>query len=238
MSPALAFLGISILGTWGLASLGLIVGGVFLIFFPGDTTVAGGSDSTVAGIILLVFGLISGGLMQMTVMPLLGIDPPFPLSAKKIVPREKLTTWAKVGPLRELPDGLPKEVRLLSRRVTVVRMGDTAYALGGLCSHARLPLAGFPGSPVKPYPVRDGCVMCPFHGARFDVETGKVVRQPFDSQFNNEHPFLGRLQSKLFAALSKIPAPPRMPKPSMHAEDMQTYPVRVEGGDVLVGLPK
>lgn len=237
MSPALAFIGISILGTWGLASIGLIVGGVFLIFYPGDITVAGGSDSTVAGIILLVFGLISGGLMQMTIMPLLGIDPPIPIPAKKILGREKLTRWAKAGALRDFPDGLPKEVRVLSRRVTIVRMGDTAYALNGLCSHARLPLAGFAGSPIKPYPIRDGCIMCPFHGARFEVETGKVVRQPFDSQFNNDHPFLGRLQSKLFKALSAIPAPRGAPKPSMTAEDLQTFPVEIEDGEVMVGLP-
>jgi nitrite reductase/ring-hydroxylating ferredoxin subunit len=127
--------------------------------------------------------------------------------------------------VRDYPDGLPKEVRLRSQRVTMIRQGEQIFAMGGLCSHARLPLGGFPGSPIKPYPIKDDCVMCPFHGARFDVASGRVVRQPFSSEFNNDHPFLGRLQSKLLFF-------------NKNAEDMQTYPVRIENGEVLVGLPK
>ena len=223
MSPALAFLGVSVLGTWGLASLGLIVGGIFMLFFPGDPTTA--SSHTLGGIVLIVAGLISGGLMQVVVTPLLGLDPPLPLKAKNILPAAKLNRWAKAGTIRDYVDGVPKEVRLRSQRVTMIRMGDNMYAMGGLCSHARLPLGGFPGSPIKPEPVRDECVMCPFHGARFEVATGHVVRQPFSSEFNNDHPFLGRLQSKLLFFNKK-------------AEDMQTYPVKIEDGIVMVGLPK
>jgi len=223
VSPAFAFLGVSILGTWGLASLGLIVGGIFMLFFPGDPTTASGH--TLGGIVLIVAGLASGGLMQLVLGPLLGIDPPTPLKAKNIVPAAKMKKWAAAGTLRDYQDGMPKEVRLRSQRVTMVRMGDTMYALSGLCSHARLPLSGFPGSPVKAEPVRDDCVMCPFHGARFEVATGKVVRQPFSSEFNNDHPFLGRLQAKLLFFNTK-------------AEDTQTYPVRIEDGTIMVGLPK
>jgi hypothetical protein len=29
-----------------------------------------------------------------------------------------------------------------------------------------------------------------------------------------------------------------VPKPSMNAEDLQTFPVRIENGEILVGLPK
>jgi nitrite reductase/ring-hydroxylating ferredoxin subunit len=235
VSPALAFVGISILGTWGLASIGLIAGGIIMLFFPGDPTTS--SDNTLGGIVLIITGVVSMGLMQVVVTPLLGLDPPFPLRARNILPHEKMTHWARAGLVREFTDGVPKEVRLRSQRILIVRQGDTAFALNGLCSHARLPIGGFPGSPVKAMPVQDGCVMCPFHGARFEVASGKVVRQPFSSQFNNDHPFLGRLQSKLFAGLSKLPAPQNL-RPSMEAEDMQTYPVRIENGLVEVGLPK
>lgn len=223
MSPAFAFLGVSILGTWGLASLGLIVGGIFMLFFPGDPTTASGN--MLGGIVLVVMGLVSGGLLQLVIQPLLGIDPPTPLRAKNIIPAARMKKWAAAGTLRDYDNGVPKEVRLRSQRVTMVRMGDNIYALNGLCSHARLPLAGFPGSPIKPQPVRDDCVMCPFHGARFEVATGRVVRQPFSSEFNNDHPFLGRLQSKVFFF-------------NKGAEDLQTYPVQMEDGTIMVGLPK
>ncbi|GMV85787.1 MAG: hypothetical protein AMXMBFR80_16420 [Dehalococcoidia bacterium] len=242
MSPALAFLGISILGTWGLASIGLIAGGIIMLFFPGDPTTA--SDNTLGGIVLIVAGLVSGGLMQVVVAPLLGLDAPVPLRAKDIKAHGKFTRWANAGQVRDYVDGMPKEVRLRAQRVLILRQGEQIYAMNALCSHARLPMGGMPGSPVKAQPLQDGCVMCPFHGARFEVATGKVVRQPFSSQFNNDHPFLGGLQSKLFKLLRFIPMPyqalpvPRFARPSLEAEDMQTYPVKIEGEDIMVGLPR
>jgi nitrite reductase/ring-hydroxylating ferredoxin subunit len=223
VSPALAFLGVSILGTWGLASVGLIAAGIIMLFFPGDPTTA--SSNTLGGIVLLAGGFGSLLLMLPVLGPLLGVDPPLPMKAKNIIPAAKMTRWAKAGMLRDYTDGLPKEVRLRSQRVTIVRTGERVYAMSGPCSHARLPMAGFPGSPVKAVPVQDDCIMCPFHGARFELASGHVVRQPFDSQFNNDHPFLGRLQSKLLFF-------------NKTAEDMQTYPVRVEAGEILVGLSK
>jgi nitrite reductase/ring-hydroxylating ferredoxin subunit len=236
VSPALAFLGVSILGTWGLANIGLIAGGIILMFFPGDA--ATDSDPMLGGIVLLLVGVASMGVMVVTTMgPLMGMDPPLPLPAKKNLAHAKLTNWTKAGLLREFPDEKPKEVRLLSRRIVIIRRGDTAYAMNALCSHARLPIAGIPGAPIKPLPIQDDCVTCPFHGAKFEVETGRVAREPFDSRWNNDHPFLGKLQSGLFNVLSKPPAPKYM-KPSMDAETMQTYPVRIEGGEVMVGLPE
>ena len=67
--------------------------------------------------------------------------------------------------------------------------------------------------------------MCPFHGARFEVTNGKAVRQPFSSEFNSNHPFLGQFQSKLFFW-------------NKGAEDIQTYPVRIENDQIIVGLPR
>lgn len=233
MSPALAFIGVSILGTWGLASLGLIVGGIILLVSPGDAPAA--SDNVVGGIVLIAAGLVSGGLMQIVVTPLLGLDPPFPISARKLLPASKLTRWVPAGALRDYTDGVPREVRLKSRRIVLVRQGETVSALNGLCSHARLPLGGFPG-PVAALPVKDDCVTCPFHGATFELATGKVVRQPFTSEWNNDHPFLGRFQSGIFSLLSRLPAPSGLGV-SMKAEDTQVYPVRIENGDVFVAIP-
>ena len=242
MSPALATLGISILGTWGLASIGLIAAGIIMLFFPGDPTTS--SSNTLGGIFFLVTGLISGGLMQVIVAPLLGIDAPVPFRAKDNKSHAKMTKWAKAGLVRDYPDGVAREVRLRAQRVLIVRQGDDIYAMNALCSHARLPLAGLPGSPIKSMPIQDGCVTCPFHGARFTLTEGKAVRQPFDSAWNNDHPVLGGLQSKLWKVIKFIPMPyqafpmPKVSRPSMGAEDMQTYPVKIEAGEIEVGLPR
>lgn len=242
MSPALAFLGVSILGTWGLASIGLIAAGIIMLFFPGDPTTA--SSNTLGGIVFLVLGLVSMGLMQVVVAPLLGLDAPVPFRAKDNKAHGKFTRWAKAGLVRDYTDGVPKEMRLRAQRVLIIRQGDQVTAMNALCSHARLPLGGFPGSPIKAEPIQDGCVTCPFHGARFDATTGKAVRQPFTSQWNNDHPFLGGVQSKLWKVLRFIPMPyqafpvPKVARPSMDAEDMQTYPVQIEEGEIMVGLPR
>ena len=242
MSPALAVLGVSILGTWGLASIGLVAAGIIMLFFPGDPTTS--SDNTLGGIVFLVAGLTSMGLMQIVTAPLLGLDAPVPFRSKDNKAHGRFTKWAKAGLVRDYTDGVPKEMRLRAQRVLIIRQGDEVTAMNGLCSHARLPLGGFPGSPIKPMPVQDGCVTCPFHGARFEADSGKAVRQPFTSQWNNDHPLLGGLQSKLWKVIRFIPMPyqafpiPKVARPSLTAEDQQTYPVRIEDGEIMVGLPR
>jgi nitrite reductase/ring-hydroxylating ferredoxin subunit len=225
-----------------LASIGLIAAGIIMLFFPGDPTTA--SNHTLGGLFFLGLGLVSGGLMQVVVAPLLGLDAPVPFKAKDNKAHAKMRRWAKAGLVRDFTDGVPKEIRLRAQRVLLIRQGDDVYAMNGLCSHARLPLGGLPGSPIKPMPIQDGCVTCPFHGARFAVTDGRAVRQPFTSSWNNDHPLLGGLQSKLWKVIRFIPMPyqafpvPKVSRPSLDAEDMQTYPVKVESGEVLVGLPK
>jgi nitrite reductase/ring-hydroxylating ferredoxin subunit len=194
-----------------------------MIFFPGEGDTA--SNNVFGGIVILLAGLGSGALMQVIAGPMMGMDPPLPIKAKSIIPHSKMKSWSSAGKLSEFRDGIPTEIRMLSIRVVIVRQGEEAHALAALCPHARLPLASFPGLPLKPDPISEECITCPFHGARFEAATGKVVRQPFTSEFNAEHPFLGRLQSKMFFF-------------NKGAEDTQTYPVKIEGGEILVHLPR
>ncbi|GGB53299.1 Rieske (2Fe-2S) protein [Blastomonas aquatica] len=53
----------------------------------------------------------------------------------------------------------------------VARDGDgTLHAVDGLCSHALLPLAGAR--------LRRGHIICPHHGARFDITNGAAKGPP------------------------------------------------------------
>jgi nitrite reductase/ring-hydroxylating ferredoxin subunit len=47
----------------------------------------------------------------------------------------------------------------------------TVFAVSRHCRHLRADLAG--GSIDN-----DGCLVCPWHGAKYDVETGRMVRGP------------------------------------------------------------
>ena len=146
MSVALALVGVSVLGTWGIATIALIVSGIILIVAPGDAETV--SSGLAVGIFLLISGLISGGLMQIVAMPLMGLDPPLPIKASSIISHDRMKEWANAGPLRSFPDGIATEVRLRSLRVAIVRQGEEVSAMAALCPHARLPLGSFPGAPL------------------------------------------------------------------------------------------
>lgn len=56
------------------------------------------------------------------------------------------------------------------QQIILCRKGDEVYALEGRCSHAFHSLDGAR--------VRAGSVMCPQHGARFNIETGAHLAAP------------------------------------------------------------
>ena len=49
--------------------------------------------------------------------------------------------------------------------------GDEPFALSNRCRHLFAPLG-------QGHVADDGCLECPWHGARFDVRTGEMVRGP------------------------------------------------------------
>ena len=80
-------------------------------------------------------------------------------------------TWERVARVEEVPTDFPLAVTLADgRRVCVVRVHDEVFAVEDRCPHRDFPLSG--GD------VAEGCLECPFHGARFDVRTGACVQGP------------------------------------------------------------
>jgi nitrite reductase/ring-hydroxylating ferredoxin subunit len=75
-----------------------------------------------------------------------------------------------VLPLAELEDNRPRrvEVRDADTRqdigIVLVRRGDRVHALGARCSHM--------GGPLDQGWVLGGALVCPWHGSRYDLETG------------------------------------------------------------------
>jgi nitrite reductase/ring-hydroxylating ferredoxin subunit len=61
--------------------------------------------------------------------------------------------------------GLALEVAGASLAVFLV--GGEVHALDDLCPHS--------GGPLSEGPVENGCVTCPWHGARFELATGRSV---------------------------------------------------------------
>lgn len=65
------------------------------------------------------------------------------------------------------------------RSVMVYNLAGTFYATQGLCTHEDLPLDG--GT------FAENVVICPWHGSRFNVRTGKVLTPPAESNLRTYH---------------------------------------------------
>ncbi|KAK7032856.1 hypothetical protein R3P38DRAFT_2919316 [Favolaschia claudopus] len=84
--------------------------------------------------------------------------------------RMSLKTLA-VLPESELKDGQMKEVAFGDGKVLLSRLGDQVHATSAFCTHYGAPLA-------KGVLTSDGRVVCPWHGACFNVCTGDIEDAP------------------------------------------------------------
>ena len=73
----------------------------------------------------------------------------------------------KVGPLSDLPSGTVVAVGGFA----VGNNGEDLFAVSRRCRHLNADLA-------KGSIDRDGCLVCPWHGAKYDVTSGKMTRGP------------------------------------------------------------
>jgi nitrite reductase/ring-hydroxylating ferredoxin subunit len=86
------------------------------------------------------------------------------------------TKWVRLDTgeltdLAALPEATPTKMRAGINDLVVVRRGEAVHALHAVCAHAGGPLDQ--GS-ITP----DGCLQCPWHGARYRLADGAVRRGP------------------------------------------------------------
>lgn len=74
---------------------------------------------------------------------------------------------ARVG---EIPPGSAKQVRVDGRTIAVANVGGTFYAVDDTCTHEEESLAAGP--------VVGELIVCPKHGSRFHLPTGRVLSLP------------------------------------------------------------
>jgi len=70
----------------------------------------------------------------------------------------------------EIPEGSGLCVEVEGKRIALFRLGDDVCAIDDACPHANGPLSegGLEGDVVE----------CPWHGSRFNVRTGELIRRP------------------------------------------------------------
>jgi 3-phenylpropionate/trans-cinnamate dioxygenase ferredoxin subunit len=111
-------------------------------------------------------------------------------------------------------------VTLEGREIVICHCEDgTFYAVARRCGHMNAPL--------EKGTLEGTILTCPLHCARFDVTTGAVLAGPVPAYTGKEPP-PPRVQQRLKNEAALMA--------HIHTEPIATYPVRVEGGWVLVVL--
>ncbi len=100
-----------------------------------------------------------------------------------------MSEYVRVARADEVTPGTMKRVDVSGHAVALVNVGGEFFAIDDTCSHEEASLSG--GT------LSGEVVVCPKHGARFNVKTGRVLALPA-------------------------------------VRSVAVYPVRVEGGEVLV----
>jgi 3-phenylpropionate/trans-cinnamate dioxygenase ferredoxin component len=81
-----------------------------------------------------------------------------------------MTDWVVVAPLGEFPPGSVRSVEVDGVQVAVFNLDGVCYAIEDVCTHD--------GGVLTGGDVEDDVVVCPRHGARFCIRTGKVLGPP------------------------------------------------------------
>ena len=79
-------------------------------------------------------------------------------------------TFIPVMRVDELPENELRQVTTAEGPILLVRQGDRIYAMHATCTHM--------GGPLAQGAIVDGVVQCPWHGSRFALADGRVVRGP------------------------------------------------------------
>jgi len=82
-----------------------------------------------------------------------------------------MAEWVRVAAVSQCGEsGCVRAVSAQGEEIVIARWGDEFFALEDNCSHQDFPLSD--GG------VEDGQIECVFHGARFDLRTGKATQLP------------------------------------------------------------
>lgn len=81
-----------------------------------------------------------------------------------------MSRFVPVAKISDIPDGSVKLVEPEGKSIALFNVGGKFFALDDTCPHE--------GGPLSEGFVDGGEVECPWHGARFEIKSGKVVLDP------------------------------------------------------------
>jgi 3-phenylpropionate/trans-cinnamate dioxygenase ferredoxin subunit len=106
--------------------------------------------------------------------------------------------YVKVAKADEIGNGEKKKLEIEGKVIMLANIDGEYYALDNKCPHM--------GGSLYDGKFEDGKIVCPRHGAAFDVKTGKSIKGA------------------------------KMAFVNIKVKDATAYPVKVADGDILVGI--
>ena len=90
-----------------------------------------------------------------------------------------MQNWYKVAEKQSIDKNGCKVVYFKRQEVVIFKYQECYFALGNNCPHRKAPLSA--GEII------DGVLTCPWHGARFDLATGKGLPGPHQAEIQSYH---------------------------------------------------
>lgn len=78
--------------------------------------------------------------------------------------------FIQIAPLSDIPNGERLFVEIDEKKIVIFNVGGNIFAIGDVCSHD--------SGPLGDGEVEGMDVICPRHGARFDIKTGQALLLP------------------------------------------------------------
>jgi nitrite reductase/ring-hydroxylating ferredoxin subunit len=128
--------------------------------------------------------------------------------------------FVEVAKVHEITDGKMKNVEVEGKEVFLANVNGKFYAMSDRCGHMNAPLSM--GN------LKENIVTCPFHGARFDVTTGKKVSEPILTPPENMEP-LPQTWQKFFENVGRLMGP-------IKTLDQIVYETRVDDDSIKIKI--
>ena len=81
-----------------------------------------------------------------------------------------MSEFLKVATLSEIPEGGRLSLEVANRYIVLVHLEGKIFCIDDVCTHD--------GGPLGEGELIDHCLVCPRHGAKFDVRNGAAMEMP------------------------------------------------------------
>ena len=127
--------------------------------------------------------------------------------------------YVEIAKTNEIANRQMKHVEVKGKEILIANIDGKFYALNDRCGHmnALLSMGNL---------ANDNTVACPFHGARFDIITGKKVKEPILTPSQEMEP-LPKTWQKYMEYAGQLMA-------DIKTYDQEIYEIKIEGDSIKI----